>query len=83
MIRRRLPETSCSRCSTAMAGSRARRRPNNMRTIVGKDRMLCQAPTPEEFAFLVAQRAARKDTGFPVGSEGNSLSFPLMGWLRR
>ena len=55
----------------------------SLRTIVDKDRTLCQAPTPEEFAFLLAQRAARKDTGFPVGSEGNTLSFPLMGWWRR
>ena len=55
----------------------------SMRTIVGKDRMPCQVPTPDEFAFLMAQRAARKDTGFPVGSEGYALAFPLMGFWRR
>jgi hypothetical protein len=40
----------------------------SMRTVVTSDGMLSRAPTPEEYEFLKAQRKARHQTGFPIGS---------------
>jgi hypothetical protein len=42
---------------------------HRMQQVVMADGMLSRAPTPEEFDFLVAQRKARHQTGFPVGSD--------------
>jgi hypothetical protein len=58
----------------------------SMRTVITRDGMLSRAPNPAEFAFLKAQRQARRDTGFPVGineTEQGIFTRPLRRLARQ
>jgi hypothetical protein len=54
-----------------------------MRQIILGDAMLARPPTPEEYDFLKAQRKARQDTGFPVGTAQDELGWPRTRFARR